>query len=165
MNFVTEVWRQWSVKKELLFEVLNTIKRAVDDNLMFSLLPTSCSITMATQSCALFEFILWGVCGFVVCSFGIIGNALSFAAFLRDRRLPATILVQALAFSDCALLALVLFTDCIPYICRYTGTCTSVWVSPSLLTVFQCRLQPFLRPQQLRIIRPIYFKLSLNKIQ
>lgn len=84
--------------------------------------------TWSDNDCELFEYILWGICGSLVCSFGIVGNSLSFAAFTRDRRLPATILVQALAFSDCALLALVLVTDCVPYICEYTETCNNFWV-------------------------------------
>lgn len=79
--------------------------------------------------CKFFEFVSWGLVGGVFCLFGLVGNALSLAAFGRERRTPSTTLLQCLSVSDFTLLASVLATDAIPYLCSYTAVCTNPWSS------------------------------------
>ena len=79
--------------------------------------------------CYLFNFVLWGVISSVSCILGMMGNALAFTAFQKDRRSPATTLIQSLASSDFVLLAAVFFTDSLPYACSYTKQCPNLWVT------------------------------------
>ena len=80
-------------------------------------------------NCDLFNFILWGIVGGVLCLFGCIGNSLSFTAFQKDRRTPATTLLQSLASSDFVLLMAVFVTDALPYACGYTAHCPNIWIT------------------------------------
>ena len=77
--------------------------------------------------CSLFNFVLWGVISSVSCILGMMGNALAFTAFQKDRRSPATTLIQSLACSDFVLLAAVFVTDSLPYACGYTKQCPNLW--------------------------------------
>lgn len=81
------------------------------------------------KDCSVFYFVLWGVVGAVLCIFGCIGNSLSFTAFQRDRRTPATTLLQSLASSDFVLLLAVFVTDGLPYACGYTKNCPNLWIT------------------------------------
>lgn len=77
--------------------------------------------------CTLFNFVLWGVVGSSFCILGMIGNALSFIAFHKDRRTAAVTLLQCLACSDFMLLFTVFITDDIPYACDYSRGCENYW--------------------------------------
>ena len=79
--------------------------------------------------CYLFNFVLWGVISSVSCILGMMGNALAFTAFQKDRRSPATTLIQSLASSDFILLAAVFVTDSLPYACSYTKQCPNLWAT------------------------------------
>ena len=79
------------------------------------------------SDCSLFNFIVWGVVGTCICCFGFVGNLLSLVTFQRERRSPATTLLQCLASSDFVLLLSVFVTDALPYICDHTGTCANPW--------------------------------------
>ena len=68
------------------------------------------------EDCTLFYFIAWGVVVGTMCIYGFAANSLSLIAFQRDKRMPATTLVQCLAVSDFMLLLAVFITDCIPYV-------------------------------------------------
>ena len=80
-------------------------------------------------SCSLFYFVSWGIVGGLLCIFGFFGNSLSLLAFQRDKRVPATTLLQALATSDFFLLLSVFITDSVPYICDYVKGCVNPWSS------------------------------------
>ena len=81
----------------------------------------------AWRDCSLFNFVLWGIIGSSFCVLGMIGNALSFISFQRDRRTAAVTLLQCLACSDFVLLITVFATDDIPYMCSYTEICRNPW--------------------------------------
>ena len=99
--------------------------------------PSNCSITVpndhppssnvTSADCTAFNFILWGVVGSSFCVLGMIGNALSFTSFHKDRRTPAVTLLQCLACSDFLLLLTVFITDGIPYACDYSPGCRNFW--------------------------------------
>ncbi len=77
--------------------------------------------------CDLFNFVLWGVISSVSCILGMMGNVLAFIAFQKDRRSPATTLIQSLACSDFLLLAAIFVTDAVPYACGFTRDCPNLW--------------------------------------
>lgn len=84
-------------------------------------------VVMQYKDCTFFNFVLWGVVGSSFCILGMMGNALSFTAFHKDRRTPAVTLLQCLACSDFVLLSAVFITDDIPYACDYSPTCENFW--------------------------------------
>ena len=84
-------------------------------------------VVIQWQDCSFFNFVLWGVVGSSFCILGMMGNALSFTAFQKDRRTPAVTLLQCLACSDFVLLLAVFITDDIPYACDYSPTCENIW--------------------------------------
>ena len=79
------------------------------------------------KDCTMFNFVLWGIIGSSCCVLGMIGNALSFTAFGKDRRTPAVTLLQCLACSDFVLLLAVFITDDIPYACDNSPHCDNFW--------------------------------------
>ena len=72
------------------------------------------SSTGSGADCRLFNFVVWGLCGGVLCVFGYVGNTLSVVALQRDVRSATTTLLQALAASDLVLLVSVAVTDATP---------------------------------------------------
>lgn len=77
--------------------------------------------------CTLFYFVSWGIIGGALCVFGFFGNTLSLLAFQKDKRSPASTLLQSLAMSDFFLLLSVFITDSVPYICDYVSICVNPW--------------------------------------
>ena len=65
-------------------------------------------------NCTLFNFVVWGILGGLLCLFGYVGNTLSVVALQRDVRSATTTLLQALAVSDLVLLVSVAVTDATP---------------------------------------------------
>ena len=68
------------------------------------------------SDCTLFYFVTWGVIVGIICVLGLVANSLSLVAFQRDKRMPATTLVQCLAVSDFMLLLAVFITDSVSYV-------------------------------------------------
>ena len=87
-----------------------------------------CDSVSGMDECKLFYFIAWGLVVGVICLFGLPANCMSLVAFQRDRRVPATTLLQCLAVSDFMLLLTVFVTDSIPYVSKTIMLWGSVYV-------------------------------------
>ena len=95
------------------------------------------------SSCALYNYVCWGWLGTALCSVGFVLSCLVLYSFYPNKSSPTShasrLILRTLALVDAVLLVSVLVTDCVPYICSYTGTCRSPWkVWPYVRYVWCC---------------------------